>query len=97
MRYTRIIGKATPEALDLAGPMVQFLSSPRGPDAAYCVMLGIIPSGASLPLHSHGDTESPVIHGWPMPPPTKADFERFLKIQSEYGYWNATPDENAAI
>jgi len=163
MRYTSIIRKGTPEVLDLLGPTMQFLSWPRDSDAVHCVMLGIIPPGASVPLHSHEDTESfyvlagsiqvwcegehgsawaeaqaedfihvprsvkhafrntarepvvevitttpklgrfflevgrPVIPGSPMPAPTKADLERFLKISSEYGYWNATPDENAAI
>lgn len=38
------------------GTVVEFLS-PLSEDA-YCVMTGAIPSGASVPLHSHEDAES---------------------------------------
>jgi quercetin dioxygenase-like cupin family protein len=30
-------------------------------------------------------------------PPTPAAIERFLAVAERYGYWNATPEENAAI
>jgi len=39
----------------------------------------------------------PFTTGSPVPPPTTADLERFLRIATEYGYWNATPEENAAV
>jgi hypothetical protein len=32
----------------------------------------------------------------PEPPPPAA-IERFLEIAARYGYWNATPEQNAAI
>jgi hypothetical protein len=40
------------------GPTVEFLNSPDERDAAYCVMIGTIPPGVSVPLHSHPDVES---------------------------------------
>jgi quercetin dioxygenase-like cupin family protein len=30
-------------------------------------------------------------------PPTPKDIAHFLTISAEYGYWNATPEENAAV
>lgn len=30
-------------------------------------------------------------------PPTSEDLARFAAISAEYGYWNATPEENAAV
>jgi quercetin dioxygenase-like cupin family protein len=35
--------------------------------------------------------------GPPQPPPTHEELARFAAISAEYGYWNATPEENAAI
>ena len=31
------------------------------------------------------------------PPPSLEDVARFLAISARYGYWNATPEENAAV
>ena len=30
-------------------------------------------------------------------PPSPEAIERFLQTSARYGYWNATPDENAAV
>jgi quercetin dioxygenase-like cupin family protein len=35
--------------------------------------------------------------GAPRPPPTSEELARFSAISAKYGYWNATPEENAAI
>src|SRR4051794_7395648 len=58
MAHTSIVKRGTYGIVDLLGPTVEFLSSPRDPEAIYCVMLGTIPPGLSVPLHSHGDVES---------------------------------------
>ena len=34
--------------------------------------------------------------GAPQPPPTSEELARFAAISAKYGYWNATPEENAA-
>jgi quercetin dioxygenase-like cupin family protein len=44
--------------LDVLGPTVEFLTSPEESGAIYCVMIGTIPPGVSVPLHSHADVES---------------------------------------
>ena len=33
--------------------------------------------------------------GAPQPPPTREELARFAAISAKYGYWNATPEENA--
>lgn len=35
--------------------------------------------------------------GAPPAPVTDAAMQRFLEVSERYGYWNATPEENAAI
>jgi quercetin dioxygenase-like cupin family protein len=35
--------------------------------------------------------------GAPQPPPTPEDLARFTAVSARYGYWNATPEENAAV
>jgi hypothetical protein len=39
----------------------------------------------------------PVTAGSPPPLPTREDFAHFLRVADSYGYWNASPGENAAI
>jgi quercetin dioxygenase-like cupin family protein len=58
LRSAHIVNKGTFRALDLFGPTLEFLTLPEEADAAYCVMMGTIPSGGSMPLHCHPDTES---------------------------------------
>ena len=46
------------EVLDLLGPTIEILTPPESDDAAYCIMLGTIPPGVIVPLHSHADPET---------------------------------------
>ena len=40
----------------------------------------------------------PVARGTqPLPPPTKEQIQHFIITSQKYGYWNATPEENAEI
>jgi quercetin dioxygenase-like cupin family protein len=39
----------------------------------------------------------PVVPGTPPSPPTPERLERFLAVAERYGYWNATPEENAQV
>jgi quercetin dioxygenase-like cupin family protein len=52
---------STGEVLEVFGPTVDFLTSPRDTSAEFCVIKGTIPPGVSVPLHSHADTEDFVI------------------------------------
>jgi quercetin dioxygenase-like cupin family protein len=53
-----IVNKGMRGVLDVFGPTVEFLTSPSEVEAVYCVMMGTIPPGVSVPLHSHSDVES---------------------------------------
>jgi quercetin dioxygenase-like cupin family protein len=44
--------------VDLFGPVIQFLVPPGIVDEAICVIKGIMPPGACVPIHSHVDVES---------------------------------------
>lgn len=160
METTHFVNRGDYGILDLFGPTAEFLTPP---DAPYCMMIGVIPPGVSIPLHSHADVESfyvlagsvqvysqrgdtfewleaetgqfvhvpgnakhafqntsgepvvqmitttpkmarffqeigrPATAGMRLPPPEPGDLERFARIAAEYGYWNAAPEENAAI
>jgi len=56
MQTAYVVNKGT--VLDVCGPTVEFLNSPEETDAVYCIMIGTIPPGVSVPLHSHPDVES---------------------------------------
>ena len=43
-------------AYEAGGPILESLTSPEV--EGYCVIKGTIPPGVTVPLHSHGDTES---------------------------------------
>jgi quercetin dioxygenase-like cupin family protein len=58
MNATHTVRKGTYGVFDVLGPTVEFLASPNQTDAPYCVILGTIPPGVSIPLHSHADVES---------------------------------------
>lgn len=145
--------------VELFGPTMAFLTTPEQAEDGFCVMKGIIPPGAAVPLHSHADTEDFYVlsgsieylretaqglrweqvktgdfihvppnakHAWrnlssepvtnlivttdkmarfflevgrPVTgtpqPVSPEDLERFAAISARYGYWNATPEENA--
>ncbi len=44
--------------LDVAGLTVEFLTGPQDTAHEFCVMRGIIPPGAVVPIHSHDSTET---------------------------------------
>ena len=44
-------------AVDVFGPTVEFVSGPDDPGADFWVMRGVVPSGVTVPLHSHDDAE----------------------------------------
>jgi len=162
-KTTRLVRRGTHGVLDVFGPTVEFLTPPDGTDADYCVMIGTIPPGVSVPLHSHPDPESfyplsgsvralsqggegfewlevkpgefvhepsGVKHAWQnassepavslitttsrlgrffqdigravspgaLPgPPTPDDLQRLIGVSAKYGYWTASPEENAAV
>jgi quercetin dioxygenase-like cupin family protein len=161
-KTARILRRGTHEILDVLGPTVEFLNLPES-DAGYCVMIGTIPPGVSVPLHSHADVESfyllsgsvqvlsqkddsfewltanagefvhvsggakhafrntssepvvelitttpkigrffqevgkPLTPGASPKPPTPEDIQRFMQVSASYHYWNASPEENAAV
>lgn len=57
MRTVHFVGAGKHGLLDVFGPTVEFLTSPEE-TASYCVMIGTVPRGVSVPLHSHPDPES---------------------------------------
>jgi mannose-6-phosphate isomerase-like protein (cupin superfamily) len=151
------------EAVEVMGPLVEFLTSPAADDCTPCTMRGTIPPGTVVPLHRHGDPETylivsgeaeglaetprglewlplrtgdlfhvpgdakhafrnrtdtaavmlivstskigrffreigkPVVKGARPAPPSPSAIEQFLATAARYGYWNATPEENARI
>ncbi|RUU96013.1 cupin domain-containing protein [Mesorhizobium sp. M6A.T.Cr.TU.017.01.1.1] len=161
-RAAHLVDPRNVETLDVLGPVVQFLTSPR--DGEPCVMRGTIPPGVTVPLHSHADPETfiqisgeieglsqsqkgfvwvsirpgDIFHvpggakhafrnlsteaavmilvstsrigrffrevGTPIAgesrhsdPPSAEAVQHFLKTAAAYGYWNATPEENASV
>jgi len=58
MQSTHIVNEGTYGVLDVFGPTLEFLILPEAADGPYCVMMGTIPPGVSVPLHSHPDIES---------------------------------------
>jgi quercetin dioxygenase-like cupin family protein len=50
--------KKSPVVLDVLGLTIEFLVLSSESEDRYCVLNGIIPSGVSVPLHSHPDDES---------------------------------------
>jgi quercetin dioxygenase-like cupin family protein len=51
---TTLARKGTPAVLDVFGPTGEVLTSPS---EGYCVILGTIPPGVSVPTHAHADFE----------------------------------------
>jgi quercetin dioxygenase-like cupin family protein len=47
--------------LDVFGPSLEFLTSPKETQDNFCVLKGIIPPGGVVPLHSHPDVEDFVV------------------------------------
>jgi len=163
MPAIRIVNRGRYGILDVLGPTVEFLTAPGQADAPNCIIIGTIPPGVCVPLHSHQDPESfyvlsgtvealnfsedppqwttirpgvlvevppdakhafrntagepvvelivttpnlgrffqevgrPVRTGQQLPTPTPSEIDHFLNVARRFGYWNATPDENAAV
>jgi uncharacterized RmlC-like cupin family protein len=151
------------ETVSVLGPTIRYLTAPDAGDGQPCAMLGTIPPGVVVPLHSHADPETFVMrsgeveglamspegfrwvpigpgdvfhvpgdakHAWrnlsrepavmiivttakhgrflrdaaaalgPHAadwPPSEQATQRFLETAERYGYWNATPEENAQV
>ncbi len=58
MKTAYIVHKESYEVYEVFGPTIGFLTPPSEQDNSYCVIKGIIPSGVSVPIHSHPDDES---------------------------------------
>src|SRR5687768_4585812 len=151
------------ETVHVLGPMLRYVTEPSD-DEGPCLMIGTVPTGVVVPLHSHADPEtfipisgeveglsyrsnqdfewlrvrpgnvfhvpSGAKHGFrnagtepavmyivstgrigrffrevgdrisPSVQPaavSAAAIQRFLAIAARYGYWNATPEENAHV
>ncbi|ORW31136.1 cupin [Mycobacterium paraense] len=54
-RDDTVIAANSGEALEVFGPVVQFMTPPD--DDQFCVMRAVIPPGVVVPLHSHADFE----------------------------------------
>jgi quercetin dioxygenase-like cupin family protein len=46
---------------DLIGPTVEFLVSPSDESSDFCVLKGVAPARAFVPMHRHPDTEDFVV------------------------------------
>ena len=161
--FPRVIRESDCSALEVLGASVQFLVGPRPGDETPCILKGTVPSGVTIPIHSHdvieiffvlygnievlmeeagklhwveasagnlveipgnskhavrNRSEHPAItllfttskhgryfqeigrsvaSGESARPPAPDEIQHFLKIAKRYGYWFATPEENAAV
>ncbi len=158
-----LVDKAGLETVHVLGPTLRYVTEPRD-DSGPCLLIGTIPPGVVVPLHSHTDPETFVVMSgeieglayrsdkafewlrvrpgdvFDVPPGAKHGFrnvreepavmyivstgrigrffrevgdrvtagsspapvshdalERFLTVAARYGYWNATPEENARV
>jgi quercetin dioxygenase-like cupin family protein len=53
-----IAGGSGRTVLDVGGVTVEFLTGPPDAPGDFCVMRGVIPPGAVVPIHSHDSTET---------------------------------------
>lgn len=161
-QVAHLVNDAELETIYVLGPTLRYVIEPSG-DNDICLMIGTIPPGVVVPLHSHADPETflPIsgeIEGlayrsdrdfewlritagntFHVPPGAKHAFKnvgqhpavmyivstgrigrffreigerltpqqptapsdealrRFLIVSARYGYWNATPEENARV
>ena len=58
MQTAQIVSDGMYGVLEVFGPTLEFLIPPDEAGAVYCVMMGSMPPGVSVPLHSHPDIES---------------------------------------
>jgi quercetin dioxygenase-like cupin family protein len=154
-----LIDPNTVETINVLGPTIRFITPPDGSADAPCVMLGTMPPGMMVPLHTHADPETfyllsgavealeyqpdgfawlplgagdlfhvpgGITHAWRNTssepavmlltstqrigaffreiatpgatwPPSEEVLADFLAVAERYGYWNATPEENAEV
>jgi quercetin dioxygenase-like cupin family protein len=159
----RVLRECDWSVFEVLGASVEFLVGPHPGDLAPCILKGTIPSGVSIPMHSHdvleiffvlagnievlveaggkmqwveagvGDlieipsnarhafrnrSQNPVLNllfttskhgryfqeigrplasGESVRPPTPDEVQHFLETARRYGYWFATPEENASV
>jgi quercetin dioxygenase-like cupin family protein len=55
--FPRVVRENDDGALDVLGANVQFLVGPRPGDETPCILKGTVPSGVTIPLHSHDMAE----------------------------------------
>jgi mannose-6-phosphate isomerase-like protein (cupin superfamily) len=158
-----LVDQAGLETVHVLGPTLRYVTEPRE-DSGPCLMIGTIPRGVVVPLHSHADPETFIVKsgeieglasrsdehfdwlrvrpgdvfdvpsgakhafrnvgeepavmyivttgrigrffrevgvrvtaGHPPAPVSREAIERFLAVAARYGYWNATPEENARV
>jgi quercetin dioxygenase-like cupin family protein len=70
------LNPATGVRIDLMGPTVEFLNSPKEANDHFCVLRGVIPAGGSVPLHSHADTEDFFV--------VSGEIEAVRQVEGEY-------------
>jgi quercetin dioxygenase-like cupin family protein len=56
-RQTQLIHSSGQPPFNVFGPLVQFLIAPEQVSGAFAFMNSIVPSGVTIPLHSHRDPE----------------------------------------
>jgi quercetin dioxygenase-like cupin family protein len=161
--FARVVRERDCSVFQVLGASVEFLLGPQQGDEAPCVLKGTIPSGVSVPMHSHDSVEiffvlsgnidvlveaggkmhwveagaedlieipsnakhafrnrsqnpvlnllftasrhgryfqeigRPVASGQSVRPPAPDEIQHFLKTAQRYGYWFATPQENASV
>ena len=57
-RIAQLVDQRNVLAIDVLGPVVEYLTAPGAVDAEPCVMRGTIPPGVVVPMHSHPDPET---------------------------------------
>lgn len=53
----QVFNQSPHPVLDVFGPTVQFLATPKDARESLCVLKGVIPPGRFVPLHAHPDVE----------------------------------------
>ena len=56
-RSAHLVRRANLDAVDVLGPLIEYVTEPAEDDGP-CLMIGTIPPGVAVPLHSHDDPET---------------------------------------
>jgi hypothetical protein len=100
--FTNIATRRDSEALDVFGPSVQFLVAPQSSathgfrNRSEQPVLQLIITTSKLGRFFQ-EIGRPVVPGGRISPPAPNEIEHFLETAGRYGYWLATPAENAAV